>query len=160
MIIDVAHRDDNFADCNYSISGQLAQINVSLTIFQPIRSRSQGPSATVGLLFVSCMWPIGPIMWKQDVICTIEITLGTVVGGRCSRGHRYKNRPSPERGLRSSPDLYPDLGWPWKSYRREFLSSTLTNTTNWFVAALSLIVDVRTDGHFCRVYYRSSEEMT
>ena len=36
-------------------------------------------------------------------------------------------------------------------------SSTLTNTTIWFVAALSLIVDVglRTygrDGHFCRVY--------
>jgi len=35
-------------------------------------------------------------------------------------------------------------------------SSTLTNTTIWFVAALSLIVDVRTyvrmDGHFYRVY--------
>ena len=28
---------------------------------------------------------------------------------------------SPERGLRSSPDLDPDLGWPWKSYRRECL---------------------------------------
>jgi len=27
-------------------------------------------------------------------------------------------------------------------------SSTLTSTTIWFVAALSLIVDVRTDGHF------------
>jgi len=40
------------------------------------------------------------------------------------------------------------------------VSSTLTNTTIWFVAALSLIVDVRTygrtdgrtDGHFYRVY--------
>jgi len=39
-------------------------------------------------------------------------------------------------------------------------SSTLTNTTIWFVAALSLIVDVRTDGptyvrtdgHFYQVY--------
>jgi len=36
-------------------------------------------------------------------------------------------------------------------------SSTLTNTTIWFVAVLSLIVDVRTyvgrtDGHFYRVY--------
>jgi len=35
-------------------------------------------------------------------------------------------------------------------------SSTLTNTTIWFVAALSLIVDVRTyvctDGDFYRVY--------
>jgi len=35
-------------------------------------------------------------------------------------------------------------------------SSTLTNTTIWFVAALSLIVHVRmyvrTDGHFYRVY--------
>jgi len=30
-----------------------------------------------------------------------------------------KNRP--ERGLRSSPDLDPDLRWPWKSYRRECL---------------------------------------
>jgi len=31
------------------------------------------------------------------------------------------------------------------------VSSTLTNTTIWFVAALSLIVDdVRTDGHFYR----------
>jgi len=28
---------------------------------------------------------------------------------------------SPNRGLRSSPDLDPDLGWPWKSYRRECL---------------------------------------
>jgi len=28
---------------------------------------------------------------------------------------------SPERGLRSSPDLDPDLRWPWKSYRRECL---------------------------------------
>jgi len=28
---------------------------------------------------------------------------------------------SPKRGLRSSPDLDPDLGWPWKSYSREFL---------------------------------------
>jgi len=36
------------------------------------------------------------------------------------------------------------------------VSSTLTNTTIWFVAALSLIVVVRTyvrtDGHFYRVY--------
>jgi len=44
------------------------------------------------------------------------------------------------------------------------VSSTLTNTTIWFVPALSLIVDVRTygrtdvqmyghtDGHFYRVY--------
>ena len=36
------------------------------------------------------------------------------------------------------------------------VSSTQTNSTIWFVAALSLIVDVRTDGrtdgHFCRVY--------
>jgi len=36
------------------------------------------------------------------------------------------------------------------------VSSTLTNTTIWFVAALSLIVDIRTyvgtDGHFYRVY--------
>jgi len=31
-------------------------------------------------------------------------------------------------------------------------SSTLTNTTIWFVAALSLIVDIRTDGHFYPVY--------
>jgi len=31
-------------------------------------------------------------------------------------------------------------------------SSTLTNITIWFVAALSLIVDVRTDGHFYRFY--------
>jgi len=33
------------------------------------------------------------------------------------------------------------------------VSSTLTTTTIWFVAALSLIVDVRTDGHFYWVYY-------
>jgi len=36
------------------------------------------------------------------------------------------------------------------------VSSTLTNTTIWFVAALCLIVDVRmdvlTDGHFYQVY--------
>jgi len=36
------------------------------------------------------------------------------------------------------------------------VSSTLTNTTIWFVAALCFIVDVRTysppDGHFYRVY--------
>jgi len=36
------------------------------------------------------------------------------------------------------------------------VSSTLTNSTIWFVAALSLIVDiwtyVRMDGHFYRVY--------
>jgi len=36
------------------------------------------------------------------------------------------------------------------------VSSTLTNTTIWFVAALSMIVDVQTyrhtDGHFYRVY--------
>jgi len=36
------------------------------------------------------------------------------------------------------------------------LSSTLTNTTIWFLAALSLIVDVQMyghmDGHFYRVY--------
>jgi len=36
------------------------------------------------------------------------------------------------------------------------VSSTLTNTTIWYVAALSLIVDVRmygrTDEHFYRVY--------
>ena len=36
------------------------------------------------------------------------------------------------------------------------VSSTLTNTTIWFVAALSLIVDVQTyermDGHFYQVY--------
>jgi len=36
------------------------------------------------------------------------------------------------------------------------VSSTLTNSTIWFVAALCLIVDVhtdgRTDGHFYRVY--------
>jgi len=31
-------------------------------------------------------------------------------------------------------------------------SSTLTNTTIWFVTALCFIVDVRTDGHFYRVY--------
>jgi len=34
-------------------------------------------------------------------------------------GNTYKN--SPERVLRSSPDLDPDLGWPWKSYHRECL---------------------------------------
>jgi len=43
------------------------------------------------------------------------------------------------------------------------VSSTLTNTTIWFVAALSLIGDVwtygHTDGHFYRAY-RLSEEMT
>jgi len=32
------------------------------------------------------------------------------------------------------------------------VSSTLTNTTIWFVAALSSVVDVRTYGHFYRVY--------
>jgi len=35
-----------------------------------------------------------------------------------SRRQKYKN--SPDRGLRSSPHLDPDLGWPWKSYRREW----------------------------------------
>jgi len=35
------------------------------------------------------------------------------------QGGGHKN--SPERGLRSSSDLDPDLGWPWKSYRRECL---------------------------------------
>jgi len=49
------------------------------------------------------------------------------------------------------------------------VSSTLTNTTVWFVAALSLIVDVRTDGradgHFTGFIRSSlrriiSEEMT
>jgi len=32
------------------------------------------------------------------------------------------------------------------------VSSTLTNTTIWFVAALSLIVDVLFYGHFYRVH--------
>jgi len=32
------------------------------------------------------------------------------------------------------------------------VSSTLTNTTIWFVAAMSLIGDVWMDGHFYRVY--------
>ena len=32
------------------------------------------------------------------------------------------------------------------------VSSTLTNTTIWFVAALCFLVDVRMDGHFYRVY--------
>jgi len=32
------------------------------------------------------------------------------------------------------------------------VSSTLTNTTIWFVAALCFIVDVRTDEHFYWVY--------
>jgi len=31
------------------------------------------------------------------------------------------SKNSPERGLRSSPHLDPDIGWPWKSYRRECL---------------------------------------
>jgi len=34
-------------------------------------------------------------------------------------GMNCKN--SSEKGLRSSPHLDPDLGWPWKSYRREWL---------------------------------------
>jgi len=42
--------------------------------------------------------------------------------------------------------------------------STLTNSTIWFVAALCLIVDVRTyvrtDGHFYRVYWVILDEMT
>ena len=67
---------------------------------------------------------------------------------------------SPERGLRSSPDLDSDLGGPWKSHIVMNVSSTLTNTTIWFVAALCFIVDLRTygrtdvltDGHFYRVY--------
>jgi len=29
-------------------------------------------------------------------------------------------KKSPNRGLRSSPHLDPDLVWPWKSYRREW----------------------------------------
>jgi len=28
---------------------------------------------------------------------------------------------SPNTGLRSSPNLDPDLGWPWKSYHHECL---------------------------------------
>ena len=32
------------------------------------------------------------------------------------------------------------------------VSSTLTNTTIWFVAALCFIVDIRTDKHFYQVY--------
>jgi len=32
------------------------------------------------------------------------------------------------------------------------VSSTLTNTTIWFVAALCFIVDVQMDRHFYRVY--------
>ena len=41
-------------------------------------------------------------------------------------------------------------------------SSTLTNTTIWFVAALSLIVDRRTDGwtDIFTGFIRSSQEMT
>ena len=44
------------------------------------------------------------------------------------------------------------------------VSSTLTNTTIWFVAAFSLIVDVRTDGqtdgYFYQVYLVISQEIT
>jgi len=69
-----------------------------------------------------------------------------------SHGHRQHVQ---REWLRSSPDLDPDLGWPWKSYLVN-VSSTLTNTTIWFVAALCFIVDVRTyvrtDGHFYWVY--------
>jgi len=40
----------------------------------------------------------------------------------CWLGDRKGIRPvknSPDRGLRSSPHLDLDLGWPWKSYNRE-----------------------------------------
>ena len=47
---------------------------------------------------------------------------------------------SPNRGLRSFPDLDIDL----ESHIIVNVSSILTNSTIWFVAALSLIVDVRT----------------
>ena len=40
------------------------------------------------------------------------------------------------------------------------VSLTLTNTTIWFVAALCLIMDVRMYGHFYRVYWVISQEMT
>jgi len=51
---------------------------------------------------------------------------------------------SPDRGLRSSPHHDPDLGYDLESHIVVNVSLTLTNATIWFVAALSLIVDVRT----------------
>jgi len=77
----------------------------------------------------------------------------TLLVGRQEVHPACKN--SPNRGLRSSPhlDLTSD---DLESHIVVNVSSTLTNCTIWFVAALCLIVDVRTyvwtDGHFYRVY--------
>jgi len=53
----------------------------------------------------------------------------------------FLKKNSPNRGLRSSPDLDPDLGWPWKSYCRE-----------WTYVQTYVCTDVRTD---VRMYGRT-----
>jgi len=62
------------------------------------------------------------------------------------------SKNSPKRGLRSSPDLDPDLGWPWKSYHRECLIDL--NKYHYLVCGCIVFhcgctyvrTDVRTDG--------------
>jgi len=77
-----------------------------------------------------------------------------------TKGHAYKLQAtvwenSLKRGLRSSPDLDPDLGWPWKSYRRECLIDL--NKYHYLVCGCIVFHCWRTDGRtFLLGFFRSS----
>jgi len=57
--------------------------------------------------------------------CQTSTTVVALYGCTKKDDHRIYKRTmqknSPNRKLRSSPHFDPDLGWPWKSYRREYL---------------------------------------
>jgi len=66
-----------------------------------------------------------------------------------------RKNSTPDRGLRSCPDLDPDLGWPWKSYGRECLIDL--NKYHYFHCGRTDVrtygrTYVQTDGHFYQVY--------
>ena len=73
---------------------------------------------------------IKPTVWKHNDIHTIRSTQRTCITMLLEEDRAtiqatcIKN--SPDRGLRSSPDLDPDLGWPWKSYRHKCLIDLYT----------------------------------
>jgi len=50
-----------------------------------------------------------------------RMTCRNLVGQYCHSNWNKMFKNSPNRGDRSSPDLDPDFGWPWKTYRRECL---------------------------------------
>jgi len=74
------------------------------------------------------------------------------------------SKNSPKRGMRSSPDTDPDLGWPWKSYRRECLIDL--NKYHYLVCGCIVFHCGRTDGRtysrrdIFTGFIRSSQELT